>query len=184
MKPALRKNLAVLPLAAACAAFGAVAQAQTLSIGGKVQDVTCTATLPGGNTVSLPVAQPSDLPSVGSRALSTPFTISLTGCGGGNDGLIARAMFYNSAPGTVTGGRLNLDAASTGVGWQYEFRNSTNANAMIIRGSSTIVIQSTDPGVTITGGAANLTYRVGYYRSGSLTTGTGTASVNFVLYYV
>jgi len=185
MKPALRKTLAVLPLVAACAAFGAAAQAQTLSISGKVQDISCTATLPGGNTVNLPVAEPGDLPAVGTRAHSTPFTISLTGCGGGNDGLLARAMFYNSTPGTVTLGRLNLAASSTGSGWQYEFRNSSGASFVNIRRSPDIVIQSTDPGVTIASGAANLTYRVMYYRSsGTLITGTGTASVNFVLYYV
>jgi len=41
MKPALRKTFAVLPVVVACAAFGAVAQAQTtLNIGGKVENIS------------------------------------------------------------------------------------------------------------------------------------------------
>jgi len=170
-------------LAAACAAFGAAAQAQTLSISGKIQDVSCTATLPGGNTVNLPVAEPGDLPSVGSAVHQTNFYINLTACASGSDGLVARVMFYNSTPGAVTNNRLNLDSASTGSGWQYQFR-SRNNRAVNVRTGSNIVAQTNDVGATITSSAASLLYGVEYYRSGSLVTGTGTASVNYVLYYM
>jgi len=183
MKPALRKTLAVLPLVAACAAFGPKVQAQTLNISGKVQNITCTATLPGGNTVHLPIAQPSDFPSVGSTIHRTNFSINLSACGSDANGLIVRAMFYNSTPGAVTNNRLNLDAASTGSGWQYQFR-ARNGSAVFVRTGPNIVVQSSDAGETITSGAANMLYRVEYYRSGTISTGTGTASVNYVLYYI
>jgi len=187
MKPTLRKTLAVLPLAAACAAFGSAAQAQTLNIGGQVKNISCTASIPGGNVLNLPIAQPSDLPNPGTLAHLTVFTIALTACDASDNGLLARAMFYNTTAGAVSNGRLNPTFTGGGAGWQYVFRVGTaGGNSAIVRTSPTIVVQANDPGATIANGAANLRYRVMYRRNdtGPLTAGKGTASVNYVLYYM
>jgi len=187
VKPVLRKTLAVLPLAAACAAFGSAAQAQNaINIGGEVKNISCTANIPGGNTVNLPIAQLSDLPNVGATVHYTTFTIALTACAAGTDGIVARAMFYNTAAGAVTNGHLNptFSPANAG-GWQYRFLAvGGGGNNVPVRTSASIVVQTNDPGATITNGAANLNYRVGYIRTGALTPGKGTASVNYVLYYL
>jgi len=191
MKPTLRKTLAVLPLAAACAAFGSAAQAQNaINIGGEVKNISCTASVVGGNTVNLPIAQPSDLPSPNSVAHHTPFTIALTGCGTGANGTVARAMFYNTTAGAVSNGRLNPTFnPTTAGGWQYAFRTVGNAGGNVdvpVRTSDTIVVQTGDSGVPIVNGAANLRYAVRYRRNatGPLTPGKGTASVNYVVYYL
>jgi len=190
MKPTLRKTLAVLPLTAACAAFGSAAQAQTLNIGGEVKGISCTASIVGGNTVNLPIAQPSDLPNGGSTAHQTMFTIALTGCGAGANGTVARAMFYNITAGAVSNGRLNPTFnPTTAGGWQYAFRSVGAGSGNVdvpVRTSDSIVPQTGDLGATIANGAVNLNYRVMYRRNntGALMPGKGTASVNYVLYYM
>jgi len=190
MKPTLRKTLAVLPLAAACAAFGSAAQAQNaINIGGEVKNISCTANIPGGNTVNLPIAQPSDLPNANSAAHSTQFTIALTACAAGANGTVARAMFYNTTAGAVSSGRLNPTFTGGGAGWQYAFRTVGAGSGNVdvpVRTSATIVVQTNDPGATIANGAANLRYAVRYRRNatGPLMPGKGTASVSYVLYYL
>jgi len=189
MKLVLRKALAVLPLAAACAAFGSAAQAQqVITIGGEVKDISCTATIPGGNALTLPHAEPAELPNAGSIAHQTVFTIALTACAAGSDNTVARAMFYNTTAGAVTNGRLNptFTPANAG-GWQYMFRAGTTGTVAVpVRTGTGIVVQANDPGATITNNAANLRYRVMYYRTNSATLepGKGAASVNYVLYYL
>jgi len=188
MKPTLRKTLTALPLAVACAALGSAAQAQTLNISGAVKDMSCTATISGGNTLNLPVAEPSDLPSAGSIAHRTVFTIALTACGADANGSTARAMFYNTTASAVSNGRLNPTfTPTTAGGWQYMILASNTGNTTVpVRTSSAIVTQTNDPGVVIASNAANLRYRIAYRRndSGNLSPGTGTASVNYVLYYM
>jgi len=188
MEHTLRKTLAVFPLVAACVAFGSQAQAQTATFGGELKGITCTASVVGGNTVKLPIAQPSDLPTVGSVAHYVIFTIALTACGTGADGTVARAMFYNATAGAVSSdGHLypTFTPASAG-GWAYRFRavSASGSDYVPVRTSATIVVHTTDNGATIVNGAANLRYRVGYRRTGALTPGKGTASVNYVLYYL
>jgi len=188
MKPVLRKTLAALPLAAACAAFGSVAQAQqAITIGGEVKDMSCTATITGGNTVNLPIAEPSALPNGGSLAHPTVITIALTACAAGTDGNVARAMFYNATAGAVSGGRLNPTFTGGGAGWQYAFRAGTTGTVNVpVRTNATIMVQANDPGAAIANSGANLRYRVMYRRNdtGALAPGKGTASVNYVLYYL
>jgi len=186
MKSTLHKTLALLPLVAAFAAFGSAAQAQTINVSGKVQDISCPATVVGGNTLNLAVVDPTtQLLAVNDTANPLNFQIRLVNCTSGA-GTIAKAMFYSTTAGAVSGGRLNLASGSTGAGWQYEFLAGASGNATVpVRTSAAIVAQSNDPGAAVvTSGNTNINYRVQYRRNGPITTGTGIATVNFVMYYI
>jgi len=186
MRPSLRNTLAVLPLAAACAAFGSAAQAQQVTINGTVENITCTPSVNGGGingTVTLLAATNQDLPSVGSTAKEQAFTIGLTGCGTGSS-LRAKSYFYSTTTGAVSNGKLNLTTGSTGSGWQYELLSGTSGSNVLSIGTVAAVTPHVgDSGESINSGSATLTYRARYYRSGTIGEGSGTATVTYAMYY-
>jgi len=80
MKRTFSQSLALLPLAAACTMFGSVAQAQLITINGKVTNATCSLSIVGGNTIQMPTATNDKFPTVGETTGETPFKVSVTNC--------------------------------------------------------------------------------------------------------
>jgi len=178
----LNRSIALLPLAAACALFGASAQAQsTVTFQGTVASVSCTATVTtGGGTVTLPLIMADALPNNNSTAGATTFTVAVTGCGN-NPGVTAKIYFYNATANAVSGGRLNTNPAR---GWQFQLLPATGNAQLPVGQNATVVPFAGDPGGSIATGATNINYRVRYFRNGNLTPGNASATANFVLYYV
>jgi len=181
-KHSLRKALTVFPLAAACAAFGSVAQAQSVTFTGNLLGATCTPSVTNG-TVTLPNAVlGTDLTGSDSTAKETAFTVSLTGCGTAGSGLKGRIYFWQNGS---NGGRL-VKNSGNGSGWQYQLLAGASGNTILTVGTGSAVQPNTnDPGVDLTTNQNySVTYRVRYYRPGTttLTPGTLNATANMVFY--
>jgi len=184
MKSVLRKTLAVLPLAAACAVFGSVAQAQTITINGNLKGATCTPSVTGGSVTLPDITLGTDLLTGGSSAKETPFTVSLSGCGAGASGLKGKIYFWQSQ--AYSSGVL-AKTSGTGSGWSYQFLYGASGNTPLTVGSNSSVLSNTnDPGVTLgTAPTYNVTYRVRYYRLSTntqLVPGNVGAVANMVFY--
>jgi len=182
------KTLAYLPLVAS-AAFSAGAAAEIVTITGRVLPVVCTPDLNGsGNkdaTIVLPSITFSDLPSSGSVAGETPFTIALSACGTGHGLTTARAYFYTTAVHEVLDGRL-MKRSGDGVGWAYQLLHAGGANAQLNVGTSPVPVEDlSDPGTNISSGGGTMTYRVRYrrYTSTPMTQGIATAIASYAIYY-
>jgi len=192
MKRKLHKTLALLPLAAACAAVGSSAQAQAVistpsevHFVGKVVKASCTVSINGGNTVNLPLITSADLTdTVGKTVGEKAFVIEATGCGK-NPGIFAKAYFYNTTSGAVTDTRLNITSGD-GKGWQYELLPESGTTPLQVGTAATPVITSAaDLGKDLVNGDGDLdlTYRVRYYRTAdTFGAGVGNATANYVLY--
>jgi len=186
MKPSLRKTLAVLPLAAACAAFGSAAHAQTIDFEGAVTGTSCTPSIAGGNNVTLPTIAISDFVGVNQPAAQgeTTFSVQFTGCAPSGGITTAKVWFYHDVAGTVNNGRL-VKVGGSGLGWEYELQAGASGNNPITIGTSaTYIPNANDPGANITGGSGTAAYRVRYFQSAGVTAGNMTASVKYVVYYV
>jgi len=188
MKYTLHKTFAVLPLVAACAVFGASAQAQSavpavIKFEGKVAKVTCTSTIAGGDTVTLPLVHESDMPDVNDTAGEKDFTVEVTGCGN-NPGVFAKAYFYNTSADAVKDGRLTLAPGSSGSGWEYQLLPAGRTTQLNVGTQAAVVESTDDTGGELGTGSASLKYKVRYYRSAvSLSAGTGSAQATYVLYF-
>jgi len=188
MKLKLHKTLAVLPLAAACATFGASVQAQqvpaVIKFEGKVAKITCTAKIAGGDTVTLPLIQESDIAGVGDFGGEKDFTVEVKSCGK-NPGIFAKAYFYNTTANAVDDGRLTLAPGSSGEGWQYQLLPAGQTTQLDVGTQATVAPNNDNTtGGDLASGGANLQYKVRYYRSAvALTAGTGKAQATYVLYF-
>jgi len=117
------------------------------------------------------------------------FTISLSGCSH-NPGEMARAYFYSN---NVDSNGYLTKTSGTGTGWGYAIlppNSGSHANRLMITSSPSISHQSTNPGVSPTGGTATLSYMVayaalpnggGHYISPE--PGTLNAQANYVIYF-
>jgi len=187
MRPSLRRTLAVLPLAAACAAFGASAQAQSIiNFEGKVNDSGCSPELAGGgNAVKLTDIDIGDFQGINQPAPAgdTNFTINFTGCTPSGGISTAKVYFYSTDPNAVTSGRLNKQSG-TGSGWQYQLTPATTFTQLNVGDSASWSNAAHDPGGNITPGNGSATYRVRYFQNAaSISPGTTEATVSYVLYY-
>jgi len=185
------KTLALLPLAL-CTAFGSVAVAADTEITfkGEVIENTCTPTVNGSgtNTVTLsPIFANHLSGGVGATGGAKTFTINLAGCGTSVSGYTTKAYFYQA---NAQGGRLSKNAADpgTGQGWQYEILNAAGDKKVEVGTSATINpannIDDTGVFIPATGGNAQLTYTVRYYRhtAAPLQPGALDATATYVLF--
>jgi len=180
------KNLALLPLAA-CAVFGAVAQADTITFRGTVIENTCIPAVNGNGrdaAVVLPIVSTADFPAQGNTTGDTSFSIDLTACSTAATYPV-RAYFWNSE--AVNGRLVKGTSAGNGDGWSYQLLASGNTNQLDVGTTATVVRDLTDPGVTITpgsGGNGTLNYTVRYYNEvgTTMTPGTFNAVATYVLY--
>jgi len=177
-----KKSFAMMPLALACAVFGAVAQAQTVTFSGNLKGATCTPSVTGG-LVTLPDAiLGTDLVGNNSTAKETSFTVSLTSCGTAGSGLKGRIYFWQT---NAFNGYL-IKNSGGGNGWGYQLLYGTSGNTLLNVGSSAALVPNTnDPGVNLsTAQNYSVTYRVRYYRPGAavLTAGNLNAVANMVFY--
>jgi len=177
-----KKSFTILSLAVSCAVPSTSVQAQAaiVTIQGALTSDSCTASVNGGSPVTLPNAKESDIPNVGNTTGETPFTVSVTDCGG-NTGKTVKAYFYANH---VTNGRLNITSGG-GAGWQYQLLPATGTTQLDVQTSATPSNNAGDSGVVISGSSANVNYRVRYYRSASaVTVGSGNTTVNLALFFI
>jgi len=186
MRPSIRKTLAVLPLAAACAAFGSVALAQSIvNFKGEVGDTGCTPKLKGGgNDVTLIKIDAGDFPGINqpANAGDETFTIEFQ-CGTSTSGITGKVYFYNASPNAVSNGRLNKQSG-TGSGWQYQLTPASTFTQLDIGTSAAWVNAAHDPGGVISAGQGEASYRARYYQNAAtIVPGIMHATVSYVLYY-
>jgi major type 1 subunit fimbrin (pilin) len=121
-----------------------------VQISGEVVSQSCTinnsSTSPTVIDVKLPGISRSSLMTVGSWAMNTPFTLSLTGC---------------PDPVKVTWEQSNTVDAITGA--LFNTVAGTNAQIRVLDAKAAPINLNADPGVTVTGGAADLRYFGQYY---------------------
>jgi len=177
------KNLALLPLAA-CAVFGSVASAQTVTFRGTVIENTCIPSIGGQTnaTVTLPIVSPSDFPNQNDfTADETTFTIDLTNCSTAATYAV-KAYFYQA---NAVNGRLSKTGGGLGEGWTYQLLSSAGTT-LAAGNNATVIKDANDPGTTIVASGpstGSIDYRVRYYNeTGTLTSGTMDALANYVLY--
>jgi len=180
MNRKFHKTLALLPLAAACAAFGTVAQAQ-VTFSGAVVSGTCQVAILGGNTVALTPITSDQFPNVGDAAGLRSFTVRVTGCGN-TPGVTAKVHFHAPAA-NVSGGRLKPTLAN--AGWEFQLYPAVSNSQLNVATNATPVNQTGDAGGSIATGSADIVYRVRYRRaSANVAFGASSAQASMVLYYI
>lgn len=170
------------------------AQKGTITINGKIVDVTCT--INGGTPniiVTLATISKSALPNAGDTAMDTPFDIKLTNCSKTGDGAFSSsekiyAAFINDPQKVSTDGRLlnkATDTPASGVTVQIANNASDNTNVIDIsksataQGSKTVAIDGTSPT-----GSATLQYKARYYaETNSVTAGNVKGQVDYMIAY-
>lgn len=150
----------------------------TITINGKITDISCTVAVNGSanGTVTLPTVSASTLSTTGSTAGTTPFGIDLTECSGTT---LNNAYAYFEAGSMVdtATGRLNTTGSTN---TQIQLLNKNNA--VIAVGSAA---QMTSPvSEDITGGLATLNYFARYYAPGTnVQPGSLSTQVNYTIVY-
>ncbi|MFJ9991372.1 fimbrial protein [Pseudomonas putida] len=150
---------------------------------GKITAQTCTINGNGSNardfTVTLPTVSKVALPSAGSVAGRTPFTIALTACSPASGTV---ATFFEPGPTVdVASGQLIIDAGGT---------NASNVRLGLLNDDSTPIqvgasysASGTKPVAISAAGAANLTYAVQYVATGVTVEGDVKSRVQYTLVY-
>jgi len=152
MKRTFSQSLALLPLAAACTLLGTAAQAQLITINGKVTNATCSLSIVGGNTIQMPTATNDKFPTVGETTGETPFKVSVTNCGA-SPGVTAKVHFYGNTS-NVSNGRIAPALAN--AGWQLQLLPPTGNQQIWIGTDSNYSNQTQDPGASIATGNAEI----------------------------
>lgn len=164
-------KLAFLTAAVALAVpLSASAVDGTITITGEVVDTTCVINTGTPDiAVTLPTVSTNALAQIGDVAGRTPFTISLTGCGGGDV-----AAYFEPGPTVAASGRLINGGAASNVEVQlldadHGFVNVGNAGPIQF--------------VTPVAGAIDLAYFAEYYATGAADPGTVSTSVQYTIVY-
>ena len=170
------------------------AQKGTITINGKIVDVTCT--INGGTpniSVTLATISKSALPNQGDTAMDTPFEIKLTNCTKTGGGAFATnekiyAAFINDPQKVSAEGRLLNKATDTPAsGVTVEIANNASDNTNVIdisksataQGSKTVAISGSSPT-----GSATLQYKARYYaETNSVTAGNVKGQVDYMIAY-
>jgi major type 1 subunit fimbrin (pilin) len=164
-----------------CLAPGmAAASDGTVNITGLVTASTCkinTATSPVTIAVALPTVSTSALPSAGTTAGRTPFTIALSNC----TAALSKAQTYFEPGPTVDTATNNLILQGAGSAANVELQLLNADSSKILLGNA-IASQNTAT-AAITGGAATLNYFAQYYATGVAGAGTANSSVTFTMVY-
>lgn len=131
-------------------AVNAFAYDADVQINGEVVTESCTinnsTATPAVVDVEMPGINRSSLMTVGSWAMNTPFTLSLTGC----PDTVKVTWEKSSTVDAVTGALVNTVAG-------------TNAQIRVLDAKAAPIDLNADPGITVTGGAADLKYFGQYY---------------------
>ena len=173
------------------------AQHGTITINGKIVDVTCTINAGTPNiSVTLPTISKTAFTGQGDTEGDTPFEIKLTGCSKTGNGAFASdekiyAAFTNDPQKVDATGRLINKAsgtAATGVTVEIANNASDNTNRIDIsaaqatgQGSKAVAIDGTSPN-----GTATLQYKARYYADkdpAQITTGDVQAKVDYLISY-
>lgn len=169
------RTLAIAATAAAGLCQGAQASDGTITFNGALQTTTCTITGGGNQTVTLPTLATSALPSAGTTAGGTGFSIAVTGC---SSGTTATAYFEAGANTNMTTGRL----VNTGAAGNVEIQ-VLNASGTVVNLAGSSVAAQGATAANISGGAATENFIARYYATGATTAGAVTSSVTYSMIY-
>ncbi len=151
-----------------------------INITGEITGTTCTVKGSGANgdvAVTLDTASTHALAAQGETAGFKPFNITLSSCSAAST---VKAGFEVGPNTDLVSGRLNLTGAGTaGVAGnvQLQLRNS-DSSPIKIGDNSTVISAPLDAG-----GAAVLSYQVGYYATNAATPGTANSAVTYSIVY-
>jgi len=177
MKRVISKLSLAAAVALACAASAHAADG-TITITGKVTDITCNVSVSGGGkdyTVTLPTVSVNSLSQPGDTAGATPFNIALSGCTNATTAK-ASTWFEPGANVDSTTGRLTNNGDAQNV--QVELLNS--AMSPIDAGSAD---QHDVPQDISSGGSTVLNYFARYHATGAATAGAVTTAVQYTIVY-
>lgn len=173
-------TLIVLP----CTALAA----PTVTFQGEVTDQTCDININGdtNSIVLLPTVKAADLGSAGASTGVTPFTITLSNCGGTSEGVsAARTVTTNFLGHSVISGTGILDntatdSKATNVGIQLLETNDANAEAISLDG-----VTAAKSTITLASGATSGSHTFGakYYATGKASAGKVTAVAEYTVSY-
>jgi major type 1 subunit fimbrin (pilin) len=178
----------ILLSAALIAGFGVAALAPqaakasdgTMTFNGKVVASTCTVGVNGGgasNSVTLPTVATSALPSAGTVAAATPFSVKLTGCTFGTAGNVG--LYFEPGTNTLADGNLKNTAATNNV--EVQLLNATQG-VMTLNSASGSQNGST-AAVTTASSSATLNYYAQYYAIAAASAGTVASTVTYSVVY-
>ncbi|MDQ8051195.1 fimbrial protein [Luteibacter sp.] len=195
----MKKTLCSTALIAALGLVATQASATdgTITFNGQVTDATCTitgggaATGTGNLTVTLPTVSTTALPSTGTVAGSTPFTLNLgggTNCTNGKTAALWVETTATPALDTATGALKNQ--ASGGSNVQVQMLNGNDnqpinlgINAAVVNGQS-LISANHQPAATIAGNTATLKYVAQYYAANAAATpGAVTTYLTYSMQY-
>lgn len=152
----------------------------TIQITGKVTASTCNlngATSPVTINVALPTVSTAALPSAGSVAGRTPFSIALTNCSAS----MTKAQTYFEPGPTINSATNNLILQGAGVAANVELQ-LLNADASKIVLGNPLATQNSQIG-NVTAGTGTLSYFAQYVATGASGAGSANSSVTFTMIY-
>ncbi|MBW7984162.1 fimbrial protein [Enterobacillus tribolii] len=173
----MKKICMLIATASIVLSHAASASDGTITINGKITDVTCAISVNGGTenaTVTLPTVSQNTLTADGDTAGTTPFDIKLTECQGSTLGN-AYAYFESGTTVDTVTGRLNNTGTAANV--QVELLDKANNPVFIGSSSQGAVVED------ISSGSATLVYAAQYYSKGSTGSGTVTTQVDYTIAY-
>ena len=138
---------------------------------------TCTITAPANFTVTLPTVPQSSLPSLGVDAGGTKFSISVSGCTAGLTG--ANIYFENGINTNKSNGRL----INTGTASNVELQLVDHKGYEVAMNYAYNIGQYETYTNNIQSGSAQLDFFVYYLAKGAATPGTVTSSVTYSMVY-
>ncbi|UVS86093.1 type 1 fimbrial protein [Burkholderia glumae] len=172
---------------AAIASQGAFAADGLIIFTGNVTAQTCTISGNGTGskdfTVALPSVQASALPSTGSTAGATPFSINLTNCVSKSDADAVKAVhaYFESGPtiDTETGNLILAKGGAAGV--EIQLLNAADQSA--IKLGQPDASQNSKAVSVNADGTATLRFYAQYYATGTVTPGSATSNVMYTIAY-
>jgi type 1 fimbria pilin len=155
----------------------------TLAIGSPTKIVKSSANscyvTTGAVSAVLPTVSAAALPSVGSTAGYTSFSIGLN-C---SAVFTAYITITDATAPTNTSNQLTLDSSSTAAGIKLQILRNNGATVVNYGPDSSSVGNTNQWSITTSTGAQSIPLSVRYYRSGALTAGSVSASATFTMAY-
>lgn len=170
--------MAMIVAGAAMTSQFAAATDGTITFNGKLTAETCTITTGanGNFTVNLPTVSTSQLQTALQTAGRTPFSIALTGCGGGSETTV-HTFFETGGNTDAVTGNLKVSGGATNV--EIGLLNGDQSNILL---GLTDAAQMSKP-ANIVAGAATLNYFAQYQSTGAASAGAANSSVLYTLAY-
>ncbi|MDO5686314.1 MAG: fimbrial protein [Neisseria sp.] len=165
-----------LLIAAATLSAGVMAKDGTVTINGEVVSQTCTVDAGSVNkTVTLPKVPTTALPTAGTTAGDTPFSLVFNNCSVGD----VYAYFLPGANTVAATGNLKNNGVATNV--EIALYNTDDSKIKLNDPAATQNSASVNVGTA--GGTATLNYVAKYYATGQATVGAVTTSVDYNIAY-